>query len=454
MSVDVVVVGAGLAGLTAARDLLAAGRSVVVLEARDRVGGRVLNATTADGTTVEVGGQWIGPTQDRLAKMAADLGVLEFPTWNEGDNLVVAGRRRARYRGAIPKLAPHVLAEIGLAQLRLDRMARTVPLDAPWRARRARHWDSMTVETWIRRHLRTATARDMLRLGVASVFAVEASDLSLLHFLFYSHSGGLLDRLFNVADGAQERRFVGGSGMVPLRLAASLGEAVRLCSPVRGISQDDGGVTVELAPGRGEGAGATVRARRAVVAVPPALASRIHYSPALPATRDQLTQRMPMGSVIKAMAVYEEPFWRTEGLSGQATSDVGPVQLTFDNSPPEGRPGVLLGFLEGRHARELGAWALADRRRAVIEGFARFFGSRAASPLEYIEIDWSAEEWTRGCYGAHLPPGALTQFGPALRTPCGRIHWAGTETSEVWCGYMDGAVRSGERAAAEVSVLL
>src|SRR5438105_3438896 len=225
---DVVVVGAGLAGLVAARDLVRHGLGVVVLEARPRVGGRVLNGALSDGTMVEVGGQWVGPTQDRLESLAAELGVATFPTYNDGENVLVHHGRHRRYQGAIPRLPRHVLADLGQAQLRLDRMARHVPLEAPWSATRARVWDGQTLETWIRRHLRTRRARDMFSLGVASVFAAEPSELSLLYFLFSSHSGGLLDRLFNVAGGAQERRFVGGSQLLAERLAERLGEAVRL----------------------------------------------------------------------------------------------------------------------------------------------------------------------------------------------------------------------------------
>ena len=434
------VVGAGLAGLAAARDLTAAGRAVVVLEARDRVGGRVVNATTADGSVVELGGQWLGPTQDRALALAEDLGVALFPTYNEGQNLVSYRGRHRRYRGAIPKLPPRVLASIGQAQLRLDRMARRVPLEEPWQAASADEWDGQTVESWLRRHVGAAGAREMLRLAVRAVFATEAADLSLLHFLFYSHAGGLLDRLLNVAGGAQESRVIGGSQVLAVELAGRLGDAVHLSCPVRRIVQDDDGVTVHADA-------VSVHADAAVVAVPPTLAGRIDYEPALPPWRDQLTQRMPMGSVIKSMAVYNEPFWRADGLTGQVTSDVGPVQLTFDNSPPAGKPGVLLSFVEGVHARELSRCSPTERRQATVACLTRHFGPRAESPSEFLELDWSAERWSSGCYGAHLPPGVLTQFGSALREPCGRIHWAGTETATVWAGYMDGAVRSGEQVA-------
>ncbi len=280
------------------------------------------------------------------------------------------------------------------------------------------------------------------------MWATEPEDFSLLHMLFYIHSAGGLGMLFDTQGGAQDSRFVGGSQLVSQRLAERLGpDVVRTGTPVRRIEHGDDGVTVTAD-------GATVRARRVVVALAPTLAGRIVYDPPLPGYRDQLVQRTPMGTVVKTMAVYDEPFWRADGLTGQATSDVGPVKLTYDNSPPDGSPGVLLGFLEGARAREFGLMAPDERRRAVLGTFTRLFGPRAARPERYIERLWAEEEYTRGCYGAHMPTGAWTAYGPALRAPIGPIHWAGAEVALIWSGYMDGAVRSGESAAREVAAAL
>jgi monoamine oxidase len=436
---DVIVVGAGLAGLAAARALVAASREVIVLEARDRVGGRTLNHPIDDEHVVEVGGQWAGPTQTRLLELAEELGIETFPTYDEGEHLIEWRGALKRYTGSIPKINPVVLLDTLRVQRKLERLARTVSPEAPWTAPNARELDGQTFHTWLRRTARTKGTYTLFELGCEAVWAAEPHDVSLLHVLFYVSSAGTFDDLIGTSGGAQDRRFVGGSQRVSLAMAAELGERVRLSQPVTRIAHDAGGVQV-----------GDLRARHAIVAIPPALTCRIAYDPPLPGFRDQLVQRMPQGTVWKCMAIYDEPFWRAEGLTGQATSDAGPVRVTFDNSPPDGKVGVLLGFLEGDFARRAGRLSAEERRAEVIDCFGRFFGERAREPRDYVEKSWAEEEWTRGCYGCAMTTGAWTTFGEALRAPIGPIHWAGAEYATTWSGYMDGALRSGEAAAAAV----
>ena len=440
---DVLVVGAGLAGLIAARDLTAAGRSVLVLEARDRVGGRVVNQDIGDGKIVEMGGQWAGPTQDRLLALAEELGVATFPTYDIGQKVLHFNGKRGTYAGAVPRINPLVLADIGQAQARLEAMAEKVPTDTPWTAANAEKLDSQTFETWARRNTASKSARTLLALGAEAVFAAEPGELSMLHVLFYSHSGGSFQRLIDTTGGAQQDRFVGGSALLAERLAAKLGDIVRLESPVSRIEVSGEKVAATTPAGQ-------IAGRQIIVATPPLLAGRIEYDPALPHWREQLTQRTPMGSVIKCQVIYDEPFWRNEGLCGQATGDGEGSRVVFDNSPPDGSPGILLAFLEADEARRLSREPADFRRRAVVDSLVRYFGPRAGTPEGYLELDWQQERFSGGCYGTLFGPNVWTRYGHALRTPIGPVHWAGTETATVWSGYMDGAVRSGERVAADV----
>jgi len=440
---EVIVVGAGLAGLTAARELARAGREVVVLEARDRVGGRVLNHGLDDGLVVDVGGQFVGPTQRHILGLAAELGVATEPIFTGGLTVLELGGRRIGYR-AIPRISPVDLADAGRALFALDRMARRVPAQAPWQAAGAAAADSRTLADWARRNVRTRLGRFAVEAFSHGVLACEPGEVSLLHVLFYLRAAGGFRQLTETSGAAQQDRFAGGSQLVAIKMAGQLGpERVRLGAPVTRIEQAPSRVTVHAG-------GVVATGRRAVIAVPPALAGRIGYDPALPGDRDQLTQAAPMGSVIKCLAVYDRAFWRDAGYNGQATSDGPGAQVTFDTGPPSGAPGVLLGFVTAGEARRLARAGPAQRRTEVLASFGRYFGPAAARPAGYVEHDWTADPWTRGCYGAHFPPGTWTQFGPALRRPVGLLHWAGTETATTWSGYMDGAVQSGQRVAAEV----
>ncbi len=442
-AVDAVVVGAGLAGFTAARELEAAGASAMVIEAQDRVGGRTMACRVA-GTTVEMGGQWIGPNQRRISALASSVGVETFPTHLPGRTVFFEGGRRSEYEDAeIPFTDPASLREVDEVFRALGELARSVYAGAPWTAEKVAELDGQTLETWKLRHTQSSGARFYFDLAVESLYACEPRDVSLLGVLSDIASSGSFGGLFEIEASAEEFRFVGGAQEVSVRLASESDGSVVLGSPVRRIVQDRGHVLVESDR-------ATVRAGAVVVTVPPALRGRIEYVPALPPVHDGLSQRMPMGAVIKCHAVYDAPFWREAGLNGRAESDTGPCKVTCDNSFPDGDTGVLTGFILGSDAREWGRREDEEREMAVLECFARYFGGRALGPLAYAETDWGAEIYSRGGYAGVPVPGMILDHGPALTEPVGCIHWAGAETASEWNGYMDGAVASGERAAQEV----
>ncbi len=444
---DVVVVGAGLAGLSCASRLVAAGLDVVVLEGRDRVGGRVEGGRTADGVPVELGGQWIGPTQHRVRALAAELGLELFPTHVHGDALYdLRGRQKRTRDGANPPLGPAGLIDVATAVAALHRLARQVDPERPWEARHAARTDDRTFADWLGRRP-TPVGRLFWQLFSRAVFSAEPGELSLLHVLFYVRSAGSVEQLMDTGGGAQQDRVVGGSVLLAERLAERLGEQVRLGHVVQRVLVD-GGVTVRCADGL------EVRADRAVLTLPPTLAGRLTYDPPLPAPRDQLTQRVPMGAVLKLHVVYDRPFWRDAGLSGTALSDGELVQVVFDNSPPDASCGVLLAFVEGADAVRWGPRSAAERHAAVVARLVELFGPEAARPREVVERDWTAEPLSRGCYGGYLPPGVWTSYGEHLRAPIGPLHWAGAELATMWAGYMEGALRSGEQVADEVASAL
>jgi monoamine oxidase len=441
---DVCVVGAGYAGLTAALRLQQSGRSVVVVEARDRVGGRIWTFTLPDGTPVDRGGAWLGPKHDAIFALAREVGATTYKTWVAGAHLLVGDGQIRRYTGLIPKISPLAVASIVLAQTRLDWMARQVPLNTPWTARRAAEWDSRTVASWIERcGIRTTIARDLFEMAVRGLMTTDLGDVSLLHLLLLVHAHGSINTLFSIEGGSQENLVDGGAGSIAHRVAERLGDAVRLAAPVRSVTQDDDRVVVEAG-------GASVAARHAVMTVPPALVLDIAFDPPLPDDRATLYRNAVAGPETKTLMVYDEPFWRADGLSGQTSEPHSAAEVTIDATPAVGRPGVLASFTFGPVAAKVGALDPAERRRAVLDALAARIGPKAAAPVEFVETAWWKEEWTRGCSLAHLPPGILTRYGHLLRTPFGRVHWAGTETATMSHGAIDGAVRSGERAAAEI----
>ncbi|GAB7006498.1 FAD-dependent oxidoreductase [Nocardioides sp. AN3] len=418
---------------------------MIVLEARDRVAGRNLGGHLESGVPVEMGGQWIAEAHTEVLKLVGDLGLETFPSYDDGVALTL-------YRGQVTRasevsqlgltlnVAPEVERMTGL----LTELASTISLSAPWLTERAAALDAMTFAEWVRSNTTEPEAVAYWQALVRGVFAAEPSELSLLHFLFYVKSNTSLELLISTTRGAQERRVVGGTHQISERLAEGLGEVVRLGRRVTRIVQNDEHVHVHAD-------GGDVTARRVIVTIPPALAGRLRYEPGLPTQRDALTQQMPMGSVIKVQIAYPTPFWRKAGLNGLASNlDNGGLSVTLDNSPADGSCGVIVGFFEGAEAREVADLTPERRKKLAVETLIRFFGPEAAEPIDYVEQDWMAEEFTRGCYGGRLGAGAWTSFGPALAQSVGRIHWAGAESADVWNGYMEGAVRSGHRAAAEV----
>lgn len=432
-----IVVGAGLAGLTAACDLAAAGVDTLVLEARDRVGGRTHGIEVAPGSWVDAGAAYLGDRHTELHTMLARLGLKTTPTTMTGDSRFAIGSEDAIRPGRFPPLNAVALGE--MFDL-LDELTSTVRVDAPWLTPQADRLDSITAAQWAELNLSHPDARTFFPLFLGEMMAADPASISVLHLAFYLCSGGGVRYLNAFEGGAQQDRIEGGAHQMCQRLAAALGERTRLREPVEAIHQDRHRASVHTPTG-------TYRCDEVVVAVPPLLADGIDFRPPPPVRRS--SQRTGAGCAVKVHLIYPAPLWRRHGLSGWSVNSRGPLLSTVDDSPPGDDVGVLTGFVTGREARRFSSLPLPAQRAEVIEQAARLF-PQLPPPTSVHVTDWVSADYSRGCYAALFGPGDWVRLGPHLTCAHQRVHWAGTETSTEYFGLLEGAIRSGHRVAKDI----
>ncbi|SJN09073.1 Monoamine/putrescine oxidase [Leucobacter sp. 7(1)] len=439
---DVVVIGSGVAGLSAAYRLRQADREVVVLEARDRVGGRV-KSDLSNGFLIEVGGQWIAPDQERLLNLIEELGLEKYPRYREGDDLYVNGQGQlVRHATELPPLAEETLGEIERLIDALEELSQEVDPLEPWSHPRAEELDAVSFGGWLESQTPNAEAIDFVSPFVAGgMLTKPAAHFSLLAALVMAASAGGFRDLADL-DLVLNERVLGGMHRVPERLAQEIGaERIHLETDVRSVAVDGDSVRVEAD-------GLSVRAREVIVALGPHLVSRIEFTPPLPPKKQQMFQHFSMGNVIKVHAFYDAPFWRKQGLSGTTYGPSEIVHETYDNTAPDYPGGTLVGFVSDRQADAMYALGENERRQAILGSISSYFGAEALEPAFYYESDWINEEYTRGAYGTSFSIGAITRYAELVRSSVGPIHFACSDIAGLGYTHIDGAIRMGERAAA------
>ena len=438
---DVIVAGAGVSGLVAARELARAGKSVLVVEARERVGGRTWTQAS-NGRHFDLGGQFVGPTQDRVLALCKEFGIRITPSAVDGDSLFEREKDVLRYQGVLPDkgVAQSDLAAFGKTVEAFEKLVQEVGALKPWLHPRAPALDAISFGEWCAARTKSRFVAEFMRVVTLAVLGLEPDEVSTLAFAYYSAQGDSFATLIGTQGGAQDSWIRDGAQTISLKLAAELKDRVLPGAPVLGVTQTESGVRVAHARGVAE-------ARQFILAMPPMAANAVAFDPWLPPERVELQSRMPMGAYAKVVAVYDKRFWRAKGLNGFFASLRGPISASFDESEPDGAYGAVLGFIAGDHTRAWRRLDAAGRKAAVFEQLARLLGPEALSPVDYLEKDWIDEPWSRGAPAAVPAPGALSRAGSAMRGSIGRIHLAGTEAAERWTGYIDGAARAGEAAA-------
>jgi len=441
---DCIVVGAGYAGLSAAKKLKEAGKDVLVLEARARIGGRVYTKHFPDGTYEDYGGSFLGAQQPRMHALAKEFDVRTFNTPTKGKTIFYQGGSARRYTGLIPPVALWALIDIGLAMRKFESLANKVDLKQPWETPEAEKLDNTTIEEWMRHQFWTSTGKRLFRVAIESIFGAAASQVSLLHGLWYTKAGGSLTVLSSVDQGAQQQLIRGGGQAIANKIHALLGDAVRQKEPVTMVDQsslDHVIVHTETT---------SYTARHIILAIPPPLVLKMRFVPPLPAQKTQLLQHMPMGATWKVFARYDEPFWHADSLRGECVSPDGISKWVVDASPEDRSRGTLMAFVVGPDAYRFANMSEKKKTEKILSQLKACYGDKAAKPVKVSFHSMINEEWSTGCPVTGMAPGMWTTLGEWLRKPVDRVHWAGTETATAWSGYMEGAVQSGQRAAEEV----